>query len=119
MEVHKDHAARKRGDGIGKAVLHGPFVGGLETQARDGANVALNDMGEEWVGHLRLVGKVRGLVCHAQPLCTPSLACAAYRRRVAYAASRPGVYSGSPQALVYATMTLVLCSQHTILPAWA
>src|SRR4029453_12227661 len=66
MKVHKDHAARKGRDGIGEALLPSPFVGGLETQARDGANVALDDMGEEWVGHLRLVGEVRGLVCHAQ-----------------------------------------------------
>src|SRR4030095_6689615 len=44
MEVHKDHVARKGGDGIGKTLLHGPFVCGLETQPRDGADIALNHM---------------------------------------------------------------------------
>src|SRR5262245_34666437 len=68
MEVHKDHTARKGGDSIGQALLHGPFVCCLETQPRDGTNVALNDMGEQGVGHLWLVGEVRGLVCHAQTL---------------------------------------------------
>src|SRR5262249_27593559 len=68
MEVHKDHAARKRGDGIGQALLHGPFMRSLETQARDGTNVALNDMGEEWGSLLGFFGEVHVLVCHTQTL---------------------------------------------------
>ena len=37
-------------------------------EPRDGANVALNDMGEQGMGHVWLVGEVRVLVCHAQTL---------------------------------------------------
>ena len=47
MEVHKKHAARKGRDGIGQAVLYVPFACRLVTQPRDGANIALDHMGEE------------------------------------------------------------------------
>ena len=56
MEVDKEHTARKGRNSIGNAVLHLTLAGALETQPCDGANIALNNLGEEWVGHLWLFG---------------------------------------------------------------
>src|SRR5262245_53584885 len=69
IEVYEGHTARKEGDGIGQACLHGPFACHLETQSRDGANIALHGMREERVGYRWLVGAIRVFWCHARTLC--------------------------------------------------
>src|SRR6266511_6494994 len=46
MHIHKDHAPRKRGDGVGDTVLHASRTSSLQAKLDNGANVPLNDLAQ-------------------------------------------------------------------------
>src|SRR5205823_11899913 len=44
MYIHKDHAPRKSGDGVGDPVLHAALTSSPQAQLNNSANVSLNDV---------------------------------------------------------------------------
>src|SRR4030095_12412478 len=46
MHIHKNHAPRNRGDGVGEQVLHASRTSCLEAQLDHGANIPLDDLAQ-------------------------------------------------------------------------